>query len=55
MGRYISGELKCTIRFKDLYVEDGQSELDALFPDTGGWEGEMWNETWSIEECEDED
>lgn len=54
MGRYISGTLTCTIKFHDVYVEDGQSELDALFPDTGGWEGEMASEDLEItEEVED--
>ena len=54
MGRYISGSLTCKIEFHDVYVEDGQSELDALFPDTGGWEGEMTsNNLEVIEEVEE--
>jgi hypothetical protein len=39
MGKWISGTLKATINFDNVYVEDGQDEISALFPD--GWEGEM--------------
>lgn len=54
MGKYITGTFTCKISFYDLYVEDGQDEIDALFPD--GWEGEMDSERWNIEdEYEDED
>lgn len=48
MGRYISGSLTCKIEFHDVYVETGQSELDALFPDTGGWEGEMTSKNLEV-------
>jgi hypothetical protein len=46
MGKYITGVLKCEIHFSNVYVEDDQSELDALFP--AGWEGEMLNENLTI-------
>ena len=45
MGRHISGKLTCTIEF-DVYVEDGESEIDAIFPD--GWEGEMTSDNLEI-------
>lgn len=48
MGKYISGTLTCKITFCDLYVEDGQSEIDAIFPD--GWEGEMDGSNLEIDE-----
>ena len=52
MGRYLSGTLKSEIHFRDIYVEDGESVLDVLFPE--GWEGEMVsNEVEITEECED--
>jgi hypothetical protein len=46
MGKWISGVLKCSIHFNDVYVEDGQNELSALFPE--GWEGEMLDENLTI-------
>lgn len=53
MGKYITGTFTCKISFHDLYVEDGQDEIDALFPD--GWEGEMDSERLTItDEYEDE-
>ena len=56
MGRFISGKLKCTIEFNEIYVEDGQSEIDVIFPD--GWEGEMTSDDLDIEteiDTEDEE
>lgn len=53
MGKYISGTLQCRIEFHYIYVEDGQDELDALFPE--GWEGEMLHHDLKITEEIDED
>ena len=39
MGSWITGELRCVIRFHTVFVEDGQSENEAIFPE--GYEGEM--------------
>lgn len=39
MGKFISGTINCKIEFRDLYVDEGDDHLDAIFPD--GWEGEM--------------
>lgn len=39
MGKIISGYINCKIEFHDLYVDEGDDNLDAIFPD--GWEGEM--------------
>jgi hypothetical protein len=39
MGKWISGKIISTIEFDGIYVEDGDSEIDAIFPN--GWEGEM--------------
>lgn len=39
MGKWISGTLKATITFNNVYVEEGQDDISALFPE--GWEGEM--------------
>lgn len=39
MGKYISGILKCVIKFDDEYVRDCENDIDAIFPD--GWQGEM--------------
>lgn len=33
MPKLVTGELKCTIIFKELWVEDGQDLMDALFPE----------------------
>ena len=53
MGKIISGILTCKIEFHDVYVDDNQSELDAIFPE--GWEGEMTSEDLMItEEIEEE-
>ena len=46
MGKYISGKVKCEIWFNDVYVEDGQDEVDAIFPN--GWEGEMMDSNLDI-------
>lgn len=53
MGKWISGTLKCTISFLSVYVEDGQSEIDAIFPD--GWEGEMLGDDLEIEHEENDE
>lgn len=56
MGKWISGEFYCHIRYNNVYIEEGQDELDVLFP--GGWEGEMVYDDLGIteeksEECEE--
>lgn len=53
MGKWISGELRCHIYFNDVYVEDGQDEIDAIFPD--GWEGEMTGNDFNIIHEENEE
>jgi len=40
MGKWITGVYKSELHFTSVYVEDGQDELDVLFPE--GYEGEMW-------------
>jgi hypothetical protein len=51
MGKYIYGKITCTIELSNLYVEDGESELDAIFPN--GFEGEMMSENIEIENEQD--
>lgn len=53
MGKCISGSIICKIEFRDLYVEEGDDNLDSIFPD--GWEGEMidYNIDITKEEYED--
>jgi hypothetical protein len=53
MGKFISGSINCKIIFNDLYVDEGDDHLDAIFPD--GWEGEMtdYNLSISSEEYEE--
>jgi len=51
MGKWISGELKSSITFYDVYVEDGQDEISALFPE--GWEGEMLDFSLKITHVEE--
>ena len=53
MGKWIDGKITCTIEFRGVYVEDGQSELDAIFPN--GWEGEMTSDNLDIESETEED
>jgi hypothetical protein len=52
MGKYIDGKITCTIEFSNLYVEDGCTSLDAIFPD--GYEGEMMSENLEIENERDD-
>ena len=52
MGKWIDGKLTCVIEFSNVYVEDGQSEIDVIFP--YGWEGEMTSDDLKIDnESED--
>lgn len=53
MGKFISGSINCKIIFNDLYVDEGDDHLDAIFPD--GWEDEMtdYNLSISSEEYEE--
>jgi len=55
MGKWITGIYKSELHFTDVYVEDGQDELDVLFPE--GYEGEMWvsNLTITSEQSEEEE
>jgi len=54
MGKWISGTLKANLNFYDVYVEDGQDAMSALFPE--GWEGEMdYDLKISEEEAESEE
>jgi len=46
MGKWITGVLKTEIHFRSVYVEDGQDEIDAIFPD--GYEGEAWTQDLKI-------
>lgn len=48
MGKYISGVLNCKIEFHDLYVDESDDNIDAIFPD--GWEGEMTDYSFDISE-----
>lgn len=46
MGKFISGSVNCKIEFHDLYIDEGDDHLDAIFPD--GWEGEMVDYNFNI-------
>lgn len=48
MGKYISGTFNCKIEFHDLYVDEGDDNMDAIFPN--GWEGEMTDYNLDISE-----
>lgn len=52
MGKYIYGKLTCTIEFSNLYVEDGESEMNAIFPN--GYEGEITSDNLEIENEEED-
>ena len=53
MGRWIDGKLTCVIEFSNVYVEDGENELEAIFPD--GWEGEMTSDNLEIDNENEEE
>lgn len=46
MGKWITGVLKIEIHFTSVYVEDGQDEIDAIFPE--GYDGEAWSQDLTI-------
>ena len=48
MCKYISGSINCTIEFHDVYIDEGDDNLDGIFPE--GWEGEMTDYNFDITE-----
>ena len=45
MGKYISGYATLKVHFNDVYVEDGESPLDAVMNDC-----EVLDEDWDIKD-----